>query len=172
MIRVLSLLIILTCAGCQTAKTTTQSIEPKPKSMILEVNQNGTAYNVQLTVKTIDGKMCCPTISKEANTWGSSGSAVDLKGFSYLTKALIGDEMVEIDCEPGMRVIVKAIPLDEGKVRVKGMYVYNRLQNKEISVPATVIPFNVVVKVGEPTLIYEMKMKLEPEHGAYGENAR
>jgi hypothetical protein len=163
MIRILTLLIILTSVGCQTAKTTTDyNIEPKPKTITLTVDQDGTAYNVQLTVKTVDGIKCCPTISKEANTWGATRSALDISGFSYKTKALIGDEMVEIDCEPGMRAIVKATPLDEGKVRVKGMYVYNRLQNKDISIPATVIPFNVVVKVGEPTLIYEMKMELEP----------
>lgn len=162
MIRILSLLIFLICVGCQTAKTTTHSVEPKPKSIILEVNQNGTTYDVQLTVKTVDGKMCCPKVSKESGTWETSGSAVDIDGFSYQTKALIGDEMVEIDCEPGMRATVKTIPLDKGKVRVKGMYVYNRLQNKNISIPATVIPFNVIVKVGEPTLIYEMKMELEP----------
>jgi len=41
------------------------------------------------------------------------------------------------------------------------MYVYNRLQNKDISIPSTVIPFNVIVKVGEPTIIYEMKMELD-----------
>ena len=163
MIKALALLTALACVGCQTAKTTTDySIEPKPKTITLTVDQEGSAYEVQLTVKTVDDKMCCPTISNKANTWGSSGSAVDIKGFSYATKALIGDEMVEINCEPGMRATVKTIPQENGLVRVKGMYVYNRLQNKNITNPTTVIPFNVIVKVGEPTVIYEMKMKLEP----------
>ena len=163
MIRIIALLTVLTCVGCQTAKTTTDyNVEPKPKTITLKVDQDGSTYEVQLTVKTVEGKMCCPKVSKQANTWGTSGSAVDIDGFSYITKALIGDELVEINCEPGMRATVKTIPLEDGTVRVKGMYVYNRLQNKDISIPSTVIPFNVVVKVGEPTVIYEMKMELEP----------
>ncbi len=163
MIRILALLTILTCVGCQTAKKSTDyNIEPKPKTITLTVEQDGNAYDVQLTVKTVDGKMCCPRISKLENEWGSSGSVVDFEGFSYVTKALIGDEMVEINCEPGMRATVKTIPQKDGFVRVKGMYVYNRLQNKNIMNPTTVIPFNVIVKIGKPTVIYEMKMELEP----------
>jgi len=169
MTKILMLLTVLCCFGCQTAKTSTDySIEPKPKTITLKVTpanhpleDTQEAYDIQLTVKTVDGKLCCPRISKPVNAWGSSSHVVDIQGFSYVTKALIGDEMVEIDCEPGMRATMKAIPLEVGYVRVKGMYVYNRLQNKDLSIPATVIPFNVIVKIGEPTVIYEMKMELE-----------
>ena len=162
MIRTLALLTVLACVGCQTAKINTDySIEPKPKTITLMVDRENNFYGVQLTVETVDDKMCCPKISKQANEWGSSGSVVNVDGFRYTTKALIGDEMVELDCEPGMRATIKVIPQKDGLVRVKGMYVYNRLQNKDITIPATVIPFNVIVKVGEPSIIYEMKMGLE-----------
>ncbi len=33
---------------------------------------------------------------------------------------------------------------------------------KKITNPTAVIPFNVIIKVDEPTVIYEMKMELEP----------
>ena len=168
MIRIITLLMILTCVGCQTAKETSNyNFEPKPKTITLLVEpenpfKDTNVYSTQLTVKTVDGKLACPRVTKSANQWGTKSNVVDIQGFSYTTKALIGDELVEIDCEPGMRATVKTIPLENGLVRVKGMYVYNRLQNKNITNPTTVIQFNVIVKVGEPTVIYEMKMELEP----------
>ena len=169
MIRILSLLLILTCVGCETTKENTNyNFEPKPKTITLLVEpenpfKDTQSYRTQLTVKTVDDKLCCPTVTKSANQWGSKSDVVDIQGFNYTTKALIGEEVVEIDCEPGMRATMKVIPLESGKVQVKGMYVYNRIPEKGlITVPATVIPFNVVVNVGEETTIYEMKMEFEP----------
>lgn len=171
---IITLLSVLTICGCQTAKVATNyTFEPKPKTITLLVETEDTqSYRSQLTVRTVDDKLCCPTVTKAANQWGTKSDTVDIQGFNYTTKALIGDELVEIDCEPGMRATMKVIPLESGKVQVKGMYVYNRIpKNGVITIPTTVIPFNVVVNVGEETTIYEMKMEFEPGHGPYGENA-
>jgi len=166
---IITLLSVLTIFGCQTAKETINyNFEPKPKSITLLVEPENpyketNVYSAQLNVKTVDGKMCCPRVIKLANQWGTTSSGVDIQGYNYKTKALIGDELVEIDCEPGMRATMKVVPLESGKMQVKGMYVYNRIPEKGlITVPATVIPFNVVVNVGEETTIYEMNMDFEP----------
>ncbi|MDA3832974.1 MAG: hypothetical protein PF495_06215 [Spirochaetales bacterium] len=162
MIKILTLATILSVVGCQTAKiNVNDNIESKPKTITLTVSQDGKGYDMQLSVNTVDDKMYCPSISVMENEWGFSGSSVDIKGFNYVTQALIGDETVEINCEPGMRAAMKVIPLETGKVQVKGMYVYNRLLDEKLTRPTTVIPFNVIVKIGEPTVIYEMKMEFE-----------
>ena len=167
---IITLLSVLAICGCQTAKNISDySFEPKPKTITLLVQQEDSeSYRTQLTVKTVEDKLCCPSVTKLANQWGTRSDVVDIQGFNYTTKALIGDEMVEIDCEPGMHATVKVTPLDSGKVQVKGMYVFNRIPEKGIiTIPATVIPFNVEVNVGEETVIYEMNMEFEPGHGAY-----
>lgn len=163
MMRHIALLALLCVAGCQTAKMNTNvTQEPKPKTITLTVNRDGNGYDLQLDVNTVDGKMCCPRISVLENEWGLSESGNDFNGFSYVTHALIGEEMVEISCEPGMRATMKVIPLESEKVQVKGMYVYNRVNDKQLTTPTTVVPFNVVVKIEEPTVIYNMQMEFEP----------
>ena len=173
--KIITLLALISTFGCQT-KNNTQIQPPLMLDQVItltvkQVNQRGfeantqdenTSYDLELRTHTPEGKLIVPKISLTPNKWGSSDGGIDIKGFNYIARVLLDDEMVEINCEPGLHITAKAEPLGNGMVRLKGIYVYNKMQNNVLTKQTPVYPFNVICKSGEPTIIYEIKMELEP----------
>jgi len=169
------LLALVSAFGCQTKNNPQDQPSPMLNQIITltvkQVNQRGfetntqdekTSYEVKLRTLTSEEKPIIRRMSLTPDKWGKSDDFSDIKGFSYTARVLLDDEMVEINCEPGLHFIAKAEPLGNGKVRLKGVYVYNEMQNKILTKQVPVYPFNVICKSGEPTVIYEIKMELEP----------
>jgi len=173
--KIITLLALVSTFGCQTKNQLESQESPRSNQVItLTVNQvnhlgyevntqdDNTSYDVELRTLTPDGKAIAPKMSLKPNKWGTYDAYNDIKGFSYMTGVLLDNEMVEINCEPGLHVKAKAEPLGNGEVRLKGIYVYNRIKDKVLTTQTPVYPFNVICKTGEPTIIYEIKMELEP----------
>lgn len=174
--KIITLLALIFALGCQT-KNKTQAPLMLNQAITVTVNQvnhlgfavstqdEKTSYELELTTLTPEGKPIIRKISLTPDKWGKSDAFSDIKGFSYTARVLLDDEMVEINCEPGLHFTAKAEPLGNGKVRLKGIYVYNKMQNNVLTRQAPVYPFNVICESGKPTVIYEIKMELEPVRG-------
>lgn len=164
-------LIALVCLGCQSTPPSPKvnGLGTRPKSIIAVIKPATypfevaePSYLIQLLVENVDGRKSRLNLLHSVNEWGETSDIPEIYGFRYATRVLIDDEMVEIDFEPGMRSVMKIIPYDEKHVRLKGLYTFNPERSKKYELPATVIPFNAIVEIGEPTWIYEIDLKYQP----------
>ena len=101
-------------------------------------------------------------LTLKPNEWDSMGVGEDVKGVEQTARILIGNEIVELNCEPGTRMVLKATPMENGMVELKGAYALSRSNETNLMKQKKIFPFTVHCKIGETTTIFEVKTKLEP----------
>lgn len=175
-------LIILTTCGCQTTKHTCP-VAPQTQKATVSVTPSDNQGNefdritddtfLKFEFKLIktNGSQEFSNIIIKQNIWASMERDIDIHGIEQKAKLQIDDEIIELNCSPGFHVKVKAIPLGENKVRLKGAYVYSDQKEKNLMKPKEIMSFNIITETGKTISLYELETKFEPEDGAYLKNA-
>ena len=141
MIRILTLLTILTCVGCQTAEHTcpiipqTEKVTVKTqrinnRGMIANSSDKNTEYEVQLYKE--NKVASAPKLTTKPNEWANIDVAIDIGPIDQTANVLIEDEIISINCEPGIHLNVKVIPLKEDTVHLKGVYALSKAPGKNL----------------------------------------
>ena len=167
MIRILTLLTILTCVGCQTTKHTCPIIPQTEKvtittqrfnsrGMIANSSEKNPDYEVQLHIYKENKVAGAPKLTTKPNKWANIDVALDIKPIDQTANVLIEDEIVSINCEPGIHLKVKVIPLKENMVHLKGVYALSKAPGKNLLAQKEIFPFSIYCELGEKTTLHDV----------------
>ena len=180
MIRILALLTVLSCVGCQTTpkhenKEITSSKEvvtvlvaqfdrygkkiDKPQSF-------GSEYRI--TVKwdhyKADGTQIvasAPMLTMKPNKWSTLRVGTPHSNLESTISYLIEGEKIELQTVNGINLTSKIVPSTEQTVLAKGIISISKMDKSGQLINRSV-PFNAKCNLDKPKTVYENEIKLEP----------
>jgi hypothetical protein len=168
--RIFLLLTLLSSLGCQTAKHTCPIIPQTDKvtikaqginkrGMIATPSEKNPTYGVQLHIYKENKVASAPKITTKPNEWGNIDVALDIIPIDQRANVLIEDEIISINCEPGIHFKVKVIPLKDDMVHLKGVYVLSKAPENDLMAQKEVFPFSIYCKLGEEVTLHNVVTK-------------
>jgi hypothetical protein len=166
------LIALLVTLGCQTPKHQcpvdphTQLITVVPtlvNTRGVPVNSWGHKVNCRVAFKIVkEGKVAKASImTLQPDDWDSTDISIDVRGIDQTASVLIEDEIVEINCEPGWHIKIKATPISNEEVYLRGVYSLSKSSNRDLTKLKEVFPFSVKCKIGETNTIYQIITKTD-----------
>ena len=170
--RILLLLSLLPTLGCQTAKHTCPIIPQTEKvtikterinsrGMIATSSEKNPKYEVELHIYKESKVASAPKLTTKPNEWANIDVAIDIRPIDQTTNVLIENEVISINCEPGIHLKIKVIPLNNDMVHIKGAYVLSKAPGKNLMAQKEIFPFSIHCKLGEKTTLHNVITKMD-----------
>ncbi len=175
MVKCFALILLLFMAGCQSPKPSTGAKALEDTELVFVMaTPDGDGYAVEahwLSFKQmisedykIDGVvdvLAAPKISGQPNKWLYAKAASYWSDYTAEAVYPVGAEMVDVSVQPGLHFKVMVEPLENERIRLKGIVLLSKAVNDEWEVDG--VPFNVECKIGEPVGVRKTVIKMNTD---------